>query len=47
MDIEYLLLLQNFRQATGDFFTPLMEVITELAAPGADRVSGLSLLGGK
>ena len=32
MDIEYLLLLQNFRQATGDFFTPLMEVITELAA---------------
>ena len=32
MDIEYLLLLQNFRQATGDVLTPLMEAVTELAA---------------
>lgn len=32
MDIEYLLLLQNFRQATGDLLTPLMLLISELAA---------------
>lgn len=30
MDISYLLLLQNLREATGNLFTPLMEFITKL-----------------
>ncbi len=30
MDINYLLLLQNLREATGNFFTPFLEYITKL-----------------
>lgn len=31
MDIRYLLTLQNFRENTGNFFTPFMEFISEFA----------------
>ena len=32
MDIEYLLLLQRLREAAGGLLTPLMELVSELAA---------------
>ncbi len=32
MDIEYLLLLQRFREASGDLLTPVMELVSDIAA---------------
>lgn len=34
MDLDYLLLLQNFRTATGDLFTPFMEFVSHFAVGG-------------
>lgn len=58
MDIEYLLLLQNFREATGNVLSPLMSLVSKIAVSGLpvllvlfiywafDRATGKRLIGG-
>lgn len=58
MDIEYLLLLQNFREATGNVLSPLMNAVSKLAVSpvpimmacfvywALDRRAGRRIIGG-
>ena len=58
MDIEYLLLLQNFREATGNVLSPFLSLVSKIAVSGLpvllvlfiywafDRAAGKRLIGG-
>ena len=46
MDIEYLLLLQDFRNAVNDALTPFMEMISLFAGDAVTTATGYSFPGG-